>query len=310
MTTLSFTRKNNLLSLLRGYDLPAEQHNYLNSALLGFGNHHHHHHHHHHHKKENKTSTSTSEERSEKKYIEFLNTVADSLVKYLDFFSKHIPDDSFWYDDTFFKALCAFTRYFVASKTETSSEFLNNIEGFLTDIADSEQYISLLDVMDDFADEYKKIKKISKSDELPKEYITLKEQSGNDIRKISIQCLNENVLDLDPQTIINLILNCIVYSTQEPQEFQLNFEKYKQKVTNSYDKDISRLFSEDLQDTAYNDDLESEGEGDSEDEGFVVPDDEVEYEDDGETPVKRRKVVHDDDEEGEINGSGFYNWWW
>ena len=300
MTTLSFNRKNNLLSFLRGYDLLFKR-NYLNAALLGYGKHsHHHHHHHHHHHKENETTISTAEN----KYEKFLSTVFRELEKYFNFFREHIPDDSFWYNNKlFFEALCAFTRYFIASKTTTSSEFLSNIETFLTDIIASDRYSNLLDEMDSFADQYKETKK------LPEEYIKIKEECGNDIREI---CSSPNVLDLIEQTFINLILDCIVYSTNVPEEFALKFEKYKDKVTTSYEDDISRLFSEDLQDTAYSDDLESDGEPDSEDEKFVVPDDEeyIEYEDDSkEKPVKRRKIVSSDDEK-EVNGSGFYDWWW
>ena len=298
MTTLPFKRKNNLLSLLRGYDLPIK-HNFLNSALLGFGKHHHHHHHH--HKKEKKTLTSKPEE-SEERYIKFLTTVEPALKEYFNFFITNIHNDSFWYSNKFFDALCAFTRYFVASKTTTSSEFFSNIESFLVDIANSVRYARLLEDMDSFADKYKI------SEELPKEYNNIKVESGDAIQTISRQCLSQDVLNLDNQTIINLILDCIVYSTEEPQEFESKFDTYQRRVTNSYEKDIQQIFSEDLQDTAHDDELESDGEFDSEDESFVVPDDEeyIEYE---EKPVKkRRKLVAS--EEDEVTGSGFYEWWW
>lgn len=308
MTTLPFERKNNLLSLLRGYDLPIKR-NFLNSALLGFGKHHHHHHH---HKKEKETLPSKLEksEESEERFKNFLTTVDTALKKYFSFFSTHIPDDSFWYSNKFYDALCAFTRYFVASTTRTSSEFLSNVEGFLIDIVESDRYNRLLDDMDIFADEYRET---GKSDE----YEKIRVQSGKSIREISSQCLSQNVFDLDYQTIKNLILDCVIYSTNEPQEFESNFERYKTKVTTSSDKDILHLFSEDLQDTADNDDLESEGEHDSEDEKFVVPDDVIEYEDEDEDedeyeekPAKRRKLVPSKEDDEEVTGSGFYDWWW
>jgi hypothetical protein len=301
MTTLPFERKNNLLSLLRGYDLPIK-HNYLNSALLGFGKHHHHHHHHHHHKEKETTYDKTNE-----KYKNFRSTVENALRKYFTYFSENLSDHSFWYGKDFYDALCAFTRYFVASNTERSTEFLSNIENFLAGIVTSERYDSLADKMYDLAKKYKK------TDELPEEYTSIKTACGNDIREISEQCLSQDVLSLDEQTIINLILDCIVYSTQDPEGFAWNFEEYQKKVTKSYDSDALRLFSEDLQDTAYDDEKESEGEYDSEDERFVVPDGEeyIEYEDEEEEekPTKRRKIVYSDDEE-EVNGSGFYDWWW
>ena len=317
MTTLPFERKNNLLSLLRGYDLPIKR-NFLNSALLGFGKHHHHH-----HKKDKKEKETPKKEKkkthldeSEEKYLQFLITVEDSLKKYFNFFIANLSNRSFWYGPLFYDALCAFTRYFVASKTRTSTEFLNNIERFLTDIVESERYDSLLDEMDSFADEYKT------TEVLPEAYKAIKVQSGNAIGAISTQCLSQDVLNLDEQTIINLIIDCVVYSTEEPQEFEITFEKLKTKITNSADKDILRLFSEDLQDTVDDDAKEKDdGKYDSEDERFVVPDGEeyIEYESDeeeeGETPAKRRKMWivdsdDDDEEEGEVNGSGFYDWWW
>lgn len=288
MTTLSFKRKNNLLSLLRGYDLPIKQ-NFLNSALLGFGNHHHH----------------NKEKKSEKKYQKFLNTVEPALETYYKFFNEQIYNYSFWNDDeAVTDALCQFTRFYIALIGSSSSKFLSNIESFITDIVSSDRYITLLEKMNAFSDTYKETRKI------PEEYDRIKEESEYSIQRISKQCLHPDANIPNYRTIIDLILDCIVYSTEEPQEFALNFERYKTKVTSSYDKDILHLFSEDLEDTAYNDYLESEGEGDSEDERFVVPDDIIEYENDGENPAKRRKVVDSDDEEGEVNGSGFYDWWW
>ena len=297
MTTLSFTRKNNLLSLLRGYDLPIKP-NYLNSALLGFGNHHHHHHHHH-----------DKLKKSEKKYEKFLTTVEPALETYYKFFNEQINNYSFWHDEEAVSdALCQFTRFYIALITSTSSNFLDNIESFVTDIVDSERYITLLEEMSSFANIYKE------TGELPEEYEKIKEESKDAIQEISKQNLHPDAFVPNYTIIIDLILDCIVYSTKKPEDFALIFDKFTRKVNSSSNKDISRLFSEDLKETENKDELEHDEVGDSEDEDFIPDDDDDDSDDDydeeyEENPVKRRKVA-DSDEEGEVNGSGFYDWWW
>ena len=145
--------------------------------------------------------------------------------------------------------------------------------------------------------------------ELPEKYKTMKAESKNNISRLSFRLYAQ--VTPDPQGIMNLILDCIVYSTETPEDFALNWEKYTDAIAKKSDKDIFKIFSEDLQDTTYDDEKESEGEYDSEDERFVVPDGEeyIEYED-REKPAKRRKMIVDSDDEEEVNGSGFYDWWW
>lgn len=289
MTTLSFTRKNNLLSLLRGYDLPIKR-NYLNAALLGFGKH----------------NKKDEDEKKEKIYRDFRSTVDVSLEKCFNAFRNQIDNVEFWHSSIFYKALCAFTRYYVAGYSETSSDFLENLEGFMSEIVQSKRYLNLLKTMDKLANEQK-----ARGGEIPEEYETVKEKSKNNIRKLSFRLWAQETPDT--QGIINLILDCIVYSTETPEEFALKWEKYKDIVTMSSDKDIMKIFSEDLQDTAADDDEESEGEYDPEDVDFVVSDDDIEYV----KPVaKRRRLVRvegsdeDSDDDEEVNGSGFYDWWW
>ena len=288
MTALPFIRKNNLLSLLRGYDLPIK-HNYLNTALLGYGKH-------------------NKDKDNEERYQKFRSTVDASLDKYFNTFREEINNNDFWQPPIFYKALCAFTRYYVAGLSVKSSQFFNNIDGFLSDIVQTERYNNLVETMEKLAN---KLKYKQEEKEILEKYNIIKENSKKNILKLSFLLYGQTTPDI--QKIMNLILDCIVYSTNTPEDFVLNWEKYKDTVAKSSDKDTTKIFSEDLQDTL-NDDLEeeSDGEYDSEDERFVVPDDVIEYEDDGENPVKkkRRRIVDSDDEEGEVNGSGFYNWWW
>ncbi len=281
MTTIPFTRKNNLLSLLRGYDLPVKR-NYLNAALLGYGKH------------------RKTDEDKEKRYQKFRTIAFNSLEQYFNVLKSLISDDDFWHSLGFYQVLCAFTRFFVASWSKTSSDFVINLDAFLREISQSIRYAKLIEIMDDLADEQKARKKI------PEEYEKIKEKSKNNIRKLTYRLpFQEQDQDApDKEGVKNLILDCIVYSTETPEDFALNWEKYKDKVTMKTDKDVERLFSENLQDTAADDyDDESEGEYDTDDEDFVVPDDFIEYE---EPAAKRRR----DDDDEEVNGSGFYDWWW
>lgn len=282
MTTLPFTRKNNLLSLLRGYDLPIKR-NYLNAALLGYGKHH-----------------KTDEEKKEERYQNFRFKVIDALEKCFNAFRKKLTDNTFWHSRRFFNALCAFTRFAVAGWSETSSEFLENLEGFLSEIAQSRRYNNLLGTMNKLANEQKAQGKT------PKKYKMIKEESKTNIRKITYRLLwAEETPDI--RGITNLILDCIVYSTETPEDFALNWDRYTKAVAMSSDTDIMKIFSEDLQDTAADDDEESEGEYDTDDEDFVVSDNEEIPEI---PPPKRLRRVEEDSDEEEVNGSGFYDWWW
>ena len=97
MTTIPFTRKNNLLSLLRGYDLPIKR-NYLNAALLGYGKKHH-----------------ITDKEKEKRYQKFQSTAFDSLKEYFKAFRNLLSDEDFWHSTGFYQVLSAFTRFYVAS---------------------------------------------------------------------------------------------------------------------------------------------------------------------------------------------------
>ena len=92
---------------------------------------------------------------NEKIYQNFRSTVDASLDKYFIAFREQINNIAFWQPPIFYEALCAFTRYYVAGQSEKSSQFFNNIEGFLSDIVQSERYSKLVETMEDLADELK-----------------------------------------------------------------------------------------------------------------------------------------------------------
>lgn len=326
MTTLPFTRKNNLLSLLRGYDLPIKR-NYLNAALLGYG-------------KRNKKD-ETKDEKKENRYQDFRSTAAESLNRCIDAIEERIDDDKFWHGSDIYKALRIFTRFYIARLCESSSEFFINIERFLVDIADSKRYFYLLETMDALADELKAISTVEPTVEELLPTVETEEQVKEDIPLVEAdeytgegnptdetdelteekiwgkyerikEESKEHILNFTPVTnreVINFILDCIVYSTEVPEQFESHWEKYKMEVITTSDTDLNKIFSEDLVDTMNADENEDEGEYDSEDEKFVVPDaDEyIEYK---ERPAKRRKLVPSKEDEEEVTGSGFYDWWW
>lgn len=290
MTTIPFTRKNNLLSLLRGYDLPIKR-NYLNAALLGYGKKHH-----------------ITDEEKEERYQKFRSIAYDSLKKYFKVIRDLISDEDFWHSSGFYEVLSAFTRFYVADLSKTSSDFLENLEAFQSEIAQSVRYNKLLGAMNNLANKLIKDRRLTPAEykKLEEKYEEIKEKSKNGIKQFFYRVKFQKP---DVQVTENLILDCIVYSTETPEEFALNWERYKNAVAMKSDNDILKIFSEDLQDTAADDDEESEGEYDSDDLDFVVSDEE---------PIaKRRRLTRpegsDDensDDEGEVNGSGFYDWWW
>ena len=278
--------------MLRGYDLPIKR-NYLNAALLGYGKH------------------QKTDEDKEEIYKNFRLKVIKALNECYKAFSDKLRDGDveFWHSRRFYDALCAFTRFAVAGWSESSSDFFNNLEDFLREIAASRQYIYLVENMDALMDEQKARKKI------PAGYKKLKEESKNDIRSlVEYRLPFQEPPPFDKQGFIDLILACIVYSTKTPEEFEKHWVKFKDKITMTSDADVMKIFSEDLQDTAADDyDDESEGEYDPEDLDFVVSDDFIEYE----PGAKKRRLTkpegsddEDSDDEGEVNGSGFYDWWW
>lgn len=263
MTTLSFNRKNNLLSLLRGYDLPLK-HNYLNAALIGYGKHH---------------QTDPEPDPAEERYQNFRLSVEESLDEYFNAFIERINNQDFWHNKDFLKALCAFTRYYVAAESKSSSDFVTRLEDLLVKMAGSAGDLS--DIMFDFATEYKH------TGILPNGYKQTKKDSRKSILKIS-NLWNTGTRP-DNQAIINLILDCIVYSTNDPEDFGINFEKYMDLVRMSSDKDVLEIFSENLEDTAFDDDLESDEDSDSDDDSFVVPDDYESSDDDEFEPARKKK---------------------
>lgn len=287
----SFDQKFNLLSLLRGYDLFDK--NYLNTSLLGYGKHHHHH--------RKKLDAET-------RYLKFVGEVLDKesspLTKYFIFFKFNPDFEEKYKKKEIIQKLCAFTRYYIASRSPESSDFLTNLEQFTKDMLKSARYLTLLNVMDKWGDE---TKEAEDDDYLPEGFIQLKKDTKKSIVDIANHCLTTtNYIDLDYKQILNFVFDCIINLCRTPEDFEHLFRKYMDTIAQSYDMDTEKLFSEDLLKTSAKDRDELEKSDDEDDEvtqediDFVVPDDFIEYE---ERPEKRKR------KNDEIEGSGFYDWW-
>lgn len=282
MTTIPFTRKNNLLSLLRGYDIPIKR-NFLNATLLGYG-------------KRHKKDEVNKDRKKEERYQKFRDSADEneSLKIYFDTFRDEIDNESFWQSSDFLSDLCEFTRFCVASWSKTSTKFFENSETLLTQIPQSSRFKTILTIMDDLADLWHAGEPIPGYEDIKDE---CKQHISGILYRSQFQTLPQ-------KAVKNLIIDCIVLSTSNPSEFERNWDKYATIVTRRADSDASKYFSEDLLDTVSEDEDESEGEADSDDEDFVVPDDV--------NPAKRRKLAASDDDEEEdeeMNGSGGLPYW-
>ena len=278
----SFDLKNSLLTKLRGYDIPTRR-NYLNASLNGFG-HHHHHHRHHKHKKDN------PENRYNKVLAQLLDDEDSPLAKYLQYFANPGKCKEFFGSEEkdIRNKLANFTRFYIISRSLSSSEFVSGVEGFLSDLVSNPRYIKLLETMEELADSYKEKYNTATGEEeveIPEEFETIKENSFNNFVKAAEKCFNTDIIRLDYDTVLNMILDGIVVMTENPADFELNFDKYKNAVITANDNDVFNIFSEDLQDTAAKDDDDLEEDDDYyDDDGFVVSDSEDPYE-----PVNKKQ---------------------
>lgn len=254
-----------LLSILRGYGL--QQPNYF-PILLGYG------------KDDEKQQRDRYNEQRKKtlSYVEDTPTSEiDSITKWINYFSHPsvLFNEKIWSrtnERKMLENLNAFIRQIILFEEPDFKLYTQGLEDFLGSI------VPLA------TEEVSRIEKMDQS-----EYDDYREDCRDSIKQfLDYWRITQKRLS-DDESFKRFVLDYIVLLTPNPNDYEINFDRFSKIMTDNYENDL-RYLDIDL------------------DETFEEDQDDI-YEE-MERPTKRRKEIDLDDDDFEpISGSGFYNWW-
>ena len=200
-------------------------------------------------------SARAKEQRYETKLLQVIDPSESLLLKYFAFFENNIGNAELWNNiDRVLGELTQFTRFFILSRSLDSNEFTKGIDDFTRDITQSRRYNVLVQHMYQWGDMWH-----SGGEEEEKGMKLFRERQDLARKEILDVCSKYKQLTdifdrIDYETIIKFVLNCLVYATQNPADFELNATRFFTEVASGIDNDVDNIFGEDLDDTYEKDD--------------------------------------------------------